>query len=115
MPIPMPADAFRAFLTDEITVRAGTRATGELATEAVRIPVASVSAPGTDPAAVVAGVDAVRWTVEFPAASWTASQPPAPGSIVEAGARWPELYVQSAFPLAELWHLVCSSKEGAKQ
>lgn len=111
MPIPMPAAAFRAFFTDSIVVRPGTRAGGALAVDTVSIPAATVSDPGTDPLAVGAAADAWKWTIEFPASSWTASQPPAPGAIVSAGPRWPELYVQEAFPLGALWHLVCSSRE----
>lgn len=111
MPISIPAAAFSIMLTDEVSVTAYTRATGTLVEETVRIGAASVSDPATDPAQVGAAPDAWRWTVEFPTASWTASQPPAPGAKIAAGSRWPELYVQEAYPLGEIWHLVCSSRE----
>lgn len=111
MPIHIPAAAFAIMLTDEVSVTAHTRATGALVAETVDLPAASVSDPATDPAQVGATPDAWRWTVEFPTASWTASQPPAPGATIAAGDRWPALYVQEAYPLGEIWHLVCSSRE----
>lgn len=111
MPIPIPVSAFTAFLTDAVAIRAATRASGELAEIRVEIAAASVSDPATDPLQVGQAEAAWKWTIEFPRAAWTAAQPPAPGSVVEAGARWPELYVQEAFPVGEIWHLVCSSRE----
>lgn len=111
MPITIPAAAFTAFLTDAVTIRAATRAGGALAVEGVAVPAASVSDPGTDPMQVGQAEAAWKWTIEFPRSAWTAGQLPAPGSIVEAGARWPELYVQEAFPVGTMWHLVCSSRE----
>lgn len=110
----VPAAAFGVFFTDAIELTAYTRASGTLAAATVNIAAASVSDPSTDPVQVAAAPDAWRWTVEFPAAAWTAAQPPAPGATVAAGARWPALYVQEAYPLGALWHLVCSSREGAK-
>ena len=114
MPIAIPAAAFSAFFTDALSLTAYTRATGALVAETVAIGAASVSNPSTDPIQVGAAPDAWRWTVEFPAASWTASQPPAPGATIAAGSRWPALYVQEAYRLGTLWHLVCSSREVPK-
>ena len=111
MPVNIPAAAFGVFFTDTLTITAYTRATGSLVAETVKIGAASVSDPSTDPIQVGAAPDAWKWTVEFPASSWMASQPPAPGAKVAAGSRWPDLYVQEAYPLGTLWHLVCSSRE----
>ena len=110
----IPAAAFSVMFTDSLTITAYTRATGTLVSEAVEIGAASVSDPSTDPIQVGQAPDAWKWTVEFPASAWTASQPPAPGSTIAAGPRWPELYVQEAYPLGEIWHLVCSSREVPK-
>lgn len=111
MPIQIPAAAYSIMFTDEVSVTAYSRATGSLAEATVAIPAASVSDPSTDPAQVGTAPAAWRWTVEFPAASWTADLPPATGATIAAGSRWPELYVQEAYPLGEIWHLVCSSRE----
>ena len=115
MPVTIPAAAFGVFFTDALSITAYTRATGALVAETVAIGAASVSDPSTDPIQVGAAPDAWKWTVEFPAASWTASQPPAPGATIAAGSRWPALYVQEAYPLGAVWHLVCSSREGVSK
>lgn len=111
MPIPIPAAAFSFMFTDAISLTAYSRASGELRSATRSIPAASVSAPSTDPLAVGGAESAWKWTVEFPAASWDADIPPAPGSEIAAGDRWPALYVHEAFPLGDLWQLVCSSRE----
>ena len=111
MPVTIPAAAFSVMFTDALAVTAWSRATGALVAETVWIGSASVSDQSTDPIQVGQAPDAWRWTVEFPEAAWTASQPPAPGAKVAAGPRWPNLYVQEAYPLGQVWHLVCSSRE----
>lgn len=113
MPLTIPAAAFAPMLTDAITATAYTRASGALRADTVEIAAACVSAPQTDPATVGDAVDAWQYAVEFPLAAWTvADNPPAPGTIIDAGARWPKLYVQQAVPLGALWHLTCSTREG---
>lgn len=107
----VPAAAFTVFFADAVKITARTRATGSLVEETVAIGAASVSDPSTDPIQVGQAPDAWKWTIEFPAESWTGSQPPAPGATIAAGPRWPKLYVQEAYPLGTLWHLVCSSRE----
>jgi hypothetical protein len=111
----IPAAAFGVFFTDAVSITARSRATGSLVEETVAIAAASVSDPATDPIQVGQAEAAWKWTIEFPASSWTAAQPPAPGATVAADTatppRWPALYVQEAFPLGALWHLVCSSRE----
>lgn len=112
MPIAIPAAAFSRFMTDAVTVTARARPDGSaLIEKAVEIAAASVSDPATDPLQVGTAPSAWKWTIEFPRVSWTADIPPAPGATIEAGARWPSLYVEQAFPLGELWHIVCSSRE----
>ena len=109
--IRIPAAAYSIMFTDAVSVTAYSRATGTLAQATVALAAASVSDPSTDPAQVGTAPAAWRWTVEFPAAAWTAAIPPAPGATIAAGSRWPALYVDEAYPLGELWHLVCSSRE----
>ena len=110
----VPAAAFGVFFTDALAITAYTRATDALVSETVAICGASVSDPSTDPIQVGQAPDAWKWTIEFPAESWTATQSPAPGATIAAGTRWPKLYVQESYRLGEIWHLVCSSREGAK-
>lgn len=107
----VPAAAFGVFFSDAVSITARSRATGSLVEQTVAIAAASVSDPATDPIQVGQAESAWKWTIEFPASAWTAAQPPAPGATVAAGPRWPELYVEEAFPLGQLWHLVCSSRE----
>lgn len=111
MPVTIPAAAFSVMFTDAVSLTAYSRASGETRSATRSIAAASVSAPSTDPLAVGGAEGAWKWTVEFPASAWDADIPPAPGSEIAAGERWPALYVQEAFPLGGVWHLVCSSRE----
>lgn len=120
MPTPVDnlfAAAFAAspFATERVTIHAEDTGADAIARTGATVEVRGASVQDAGAPQFMEGADPAPWqfVVRFPVAAWTASVPLTAGAWIDGAADRPALHVVQVQRLFGLYHLKCSTREGA--